>query len=72
MKINVPIDKEILQILANNNDMELYEEYDFTRLQELVEKILFEHISDLYSSGSLSSDAERIYDEYTDYAKWRR
>lgn len=72
MKINVPIDKEILQILAKNNDMELYEEYDFTRLQELVEKILFEHISELYSAKSLTPEEERIYDEYTDYAKWRR
>lgn len=72
MKINIPVDEKILQILAKNNNMELYEEYDFTRLQELVEEVLFKYISDLYSAGYLSSDAERIYDEYTDYVKWRR
>lgn len=72
MKINIPVDKEILQILAKHEDLELNEEYDFTVLQGVVEDILFRHISDLYSRNELTPDAERIYDEYTDYVKWRR
>ena len=72
MKINVPVDKEILQILAKHEDLELNEEYDFTVLQGVVEDILFKHISDLYSRNELTPEEEELYHEYTDYVKWRR
>lgn len=72
MKINIPVDEEILQILAKHEDLELNEEYDFTILQGVVENILFEHIAVLYSRNELTPEEEKIYNEYTDYAKWRR
>lgn len=72
MKINIPVDEEILQILAKHEDLELNEEYDFTVLQGVVEEILFEHISQLYSRNELTPEEEKIYNEYTDYVKWRR
>ena len=72
MKINIPVDEEILQILAKHEDLELNEEYDFTILQGVVEEILFERISQLYSRNELTPEEEGLYHEYTDYAKWRR
>lgn len=72
MKINIPVDEEILQILAKHEDLELNEEYDFTILQRVVEEILFSHISELYSRNDLTPEEEELYHEYTMYVKWRR
>lgn len=72
MKINIPVDEEILQILAKHEDLELNEEYDFTILQRVVEEILFDHISELYSRNELTPEEEERYHEYTQYVKWRR
>lgn len=72
MKINIPVDEEILRILAKHEDLELNEEYDFTILQGVVEEILFAHISELYSRNDLTPEEEALYHEYTMYVKWRR